>query len=277
MYNGHPNLGASANVVVRLSQTVNTFVNHIIYFDNFYTTVPLLVYLRAKGIHSLGTLRVNRIPNCKLPSDNKIKDRQRGVLIEYVGSVYSVEIINVLWKDNNAVRLLSTYVGVKAFIKENTNNHISKIPRYDRKSKHYIEIDCPQIIREYNCHMGGVDLMDGLMGRYRIRAKTRDAATRLFYHLVDMAATNGYLLYRRIQRSKNPDSLKNNNHTTLQLPEFRESVAAGLVAYKEKQTPGRPYGIVSQSVSKYVTLTNNQQPNSLRIGSKTIHPVADIR
>lgn len=64
---GQPDLGSRFNVVVRLSQTVLNFVNHIEYFDNFYTSLPLLVYLRARGIYSLGTIRFNRIPNCKLP------------------------------------------------------------------------------------------------------------------------------------------------------------------------------------------------------------------
>lgn len=51
---GCPDLGSSANVVIRLSQTVPDFKNYIIYFDNFYTSIPLLVYLRARGIYSLG-------------------------------------------------------------------------------------------------------------------------------------------------------------------------------------------------------------------------------
>lgn len=52
-----PDLGASSNIVVRLSQTVPNFVHHIIYFDNLYTSIPLLVYLRSRGIFSLGTIR----------------------------------------------------------------------------------------------------------------------------------------------------------------------------------------------------------------------------
>lgn len=66
---GTPNIGATGNVVIRLSQTVPNFQNHIIYFDNFYTSLPLMVYLRARGIYSLGTIRANRIPNSKLPTD----------------------------------------------------------------------------------------------------------------------------------------------------------------------------------------------------------------
>lgn len=72
---GTPDLGATSNVVVRLTQTVNNFVHHIVFFDNFYTSLPLMIYLRARGIYSLGTVRVNRIPNCKLPTENEIKPK----------------------------------------------------------------------------------------------------------------------------------------------------------------------------------------------------------
>lgn len=80
------------------------------YFDNFYTSVPLLVYLRAKGIYSLGTVRPNHIPNSKLPCDNIIKDKPRGFSTEFVGSSYGVTISKVLWKDKRAVRLLYMYI-----------------------------------------------------------------------------------------------------------------------------------------------------------------------
>ena len=63
-------------------------------------------------------------------------------------------------------------------------------------------MECPQIIREYNSHMGGVDTMDGLLGRYHIRAKSMDPMIRLFYHFVDMAATNSYILYRHVHAEK---------------------------------------------------------------------------
>lgn len=52
---GVGDMGATSNVVVRLSQTINDLKNHILYFDNFYTSLPLLFYLRSRGIYSLGT------------------------------------------------------------------------------------------------------------------------------------------------------------------------------------------------------------------------------
>lgn len=62
-----PDLGATGNVVVRLLRGVPRKQNHIIYFDNFYTSLSLVVFLAKSGIHTLGTVQQNRIPNTKLP------------------------------------------------------------------------------------------------------------------------------------------------------------------------------------------------------------------
>lgn len=42
-----PDLGASANVVVRLVRIIPA-MKHKLFFDNYYTTLPLLVYLKKK-------------------------------------------------------------------------------------------------------------------------------------------------------------------------------------------------------------------------------------
>lgn len=281
---GNPDLGSTANVVVRLSQTVPNFVHHIIYFDNFYTSLPLLVYLRARGIYSLGTVRTNRITNCKLPTDNEIKKEARGFSTEFVGRAYGIDITNVLWKDNKSVRLASTYVGIAPFARANPSEHPAKASRYDRKVKQRVEVDCPQIIREYNSHMGGVDLMDGLMGRYHIKIKSHDVMTRLFYHFIDMAATNSYILYRRIhaERCNDSDDISVEDEKLLELPEFREQIAAGLVTYTEKRSVGRPTSRQSSrplsrqsSHSSHSSRPNTPQPSTS--GKRAKHPVADIR
>lgn len=93
---GAPDLGASANVVVRLSQLIPDQLNHILYFDNFYASVPLLVYLRSRGIFSLGTVRQNRIPNCKFTKEKNMTNKSRGYSEENVGIAYGVEISSVM-------------------------------------------------------------------------------------------------------------------------------------------------------------------------------------
>ena len=46
-----PDLKAVSYVVVQLSQKN---VNHVVYFDNYYTTSELLVFMRSQGIYCRG-------------------------------------------------------------------------------------------------------------------------------------------------------------------------------------------------------------------------------
>ncbi|XP_065318907.1 piggyBac transposable element-derived protein 3-like [Gordionus sp. m RMFG-2023] len=48
-----PDLGASSNIVVRLSRTIPINQNFKLYFDNYYTSINLLIYLAKKGIRNL--------------------------------------------------------------------------------------------------------------------------------------------------------------------------------------------------------------------------------
>jgi hypothetical protein len=48
-----------------------------IYFDIFFTTLPLIEALRDKGIKATGTIRKNRMGNCPLVSNADLK-KQRG-------------------------------------------------------------------------------------------------------------------------------------------------------------------------------------------------------
>lgn len=269
---GTPDLSSSANVVVRLTQTVKDSKHHNVYFDNFYTSLPLLVYLRARGIYALGTMRSNRIPNCMLPLDKSVANEQRGFSIEYTGMAYGVDMITVLWKDNKCVRLASTYVGIERFQRANPDKQVAKAPRFDRKQKKYVEVDCPQIIREYNSHMGGVDLMDGLIGRYHVRVKSCNPMTRLFYHLIDLAATNSYILYRRIhaENGMNTSASSAEGDDLFQLPRFREEIAAGLVALVEKRPVGRPSTSTPAPPPTQTGITTGT-------GIRAKHPVGDLR
>lgn len=231
-----PNLGASANVVVRLSRIVPNGKNYVIYFDNYYTSLSLLHYLANRGIYSLGTVRRNRLPNCKLPSEDKIKKLDRGFSVEFVCDFEGVDISSVAWKDNKTVCLLSTYSGELPK---------GKIERYDRKSKQRINIDCPNLVLEYNKHMGGVDLMDSLIGRYHIKIKSKKWYMRLFYHLLDMTLVNAWLLYRRSLMQKGEQKYIN-------LADFRAEVAYCLcnLGSQRLSKRGRPSDLEKEIVEK---------------------------
>ena len=66
-------------------------------FDNYYTAVLLIAELYKRGILSLGTVRKNRLPNCKLPDDKFWKNKDRGCSYELVANVDGMDIVVVAW------------------------------------------------------------------------------------------------------------------------------------------------------------------------------------
>lgn len=200
-----PDLGASANVVVRLCRNIPTNEFYRIYFDNYYSSIPLVSYLATRGIYSLGTIRRNRIPNCKLPSEKEMKKVQRGTSYEYVADANGVDISTVVWKDNKIVTLVSSFVGQLP---------LQEVNRFDKKLNEKVKIACPNLVKEYNRHMGGVDFLDSLIGKNKIKLRTKKWYMRIFYHLLDLTLINSWILYR-----------KNCKEKTITLVQFKIEVA----------------------------------------------------
>ncbi|XP_045505807.1 piggyBac transposable element-derived protein 3-like [Colias croceus] len=224
-----PEIGVVGQTVMRLLRVVPKQKNHIVYFDNYYTSLPLMYHLATEGIHSLGTIQRNRLgKTCKLPHKQDVMKSSipRGTYEEYVTNFENVDISAVSWKDNKQVVLASTYVGAEP---------VETIHRYDKKLKRKIEIACPKLVKEYNAHMGGVDLMDSHLGRYRIRIKSRKWYMRIFYHLLDLTIINAWILYRKVmgQRGKASKDIMN-------LADFRSELADTLCKYSTPIPRGRP-------------------------------------
>ncbi|XP_061379615.1 piggyBac transposable element-derived protein 1-like [Danaus plexippus] len=232
---GEPDLGESGNTVIRIARMVPRNVNHIIYFDNFYTSVPLVTYLAKEGIFSLGTVRVNRLRNCKLPEKNTImkKNVPRGFYEENVATVDGIDVSAVVWKDNKPVNLLSTYVGAEP---------ATTVTRFDKSKKERVAIPCPKVIKEYNARMGGVDLLDSFIGPYHITMKSRKWTMCLFYHFLDLAVINSWVMFKKVNNMKGNDQLLNLGTFRLELAETLCKL--GLPANGAKG--GRPSGSTIQ-------------------------------
>ena len=120
-------------------------MNHKVYFDNWFSSVNLLVELEKMGIHPLGTVRPNRLPGRSFISDKEMKRHGRGTVEEKVTIVEGVEIIALKWYDNKPVHLVSSFVGAYP---------TSTVQRWDRKGKKSIQVQCPSAIMIYNKFMG---------------------------------------------------------------------------------------------------------------------------
>uniref|UniRef100_F6X7P9 PiggyBac transposable element-derived protein domain-containing protein n=1 Tax=Ciona intestinalis TaxID=7719 RepID=F6X7P9_CIOIN len=169
-------LQKSAQTVVKLCQHLPVKQNHQLFFDNWFTTLDLLIYLKEIGINACGTIRGNE----------DLKKNGRGA-VDF-RSDFNSGILVTKWYDNNAVHIGSNFVGIEP---------MSTIDRWSSEIKEKVPIQCPQIITMYNKGMGGVDLADMLISLYRTEVKTRRWYIKIFWHCIDIAKVNAWLLYRR--------------------------------------------------------------------------------
>lgn len=102
-----PDLGAKGNIVVRLARVIPTNKNHKLFFNNYYTSLPVMVYLKKRGIRTVGTFRRNRFPNLKFMTEKQIMKKPRGTSEECITVINYVPITAVQWRDNKIVNVAS--------------------------------------------------------------------------------------------------------------------------------------------------------------------------
>ena len=91
-------------------------------------------------------MRMNckHLPKIKIPSDKSMK---RGDVVSF----HANETTFVKWMDNKAVFILSNFLSATPY-------HTMK--RRKKGSSEKEAVTSPNVVRQYNFHMGGVDLMD---------------------------------------------------------------------------------------------------------------------
>ena len=79
------------------------------------------------------------------------------------------------------VQALSTFVGLELD---------DGIQRWSSKEKKVVSVPCPEMIHQYNKHMGGVDLCDMLMSLYRIELGSKKWYTHIVYCCTGVSMTH---------------------------------------------------------------------------------------
>lgn len=184
-----PSRSTSSNMVVKMAQTIPRQKNYKLFFDNWFTSLPLMIYLHKEGILPLGTARLNRLKGLTMPTKKEFQKEARGAMCEKTTKIDGVKISAVSWFDNQIVTLVSTYVGSQPIIEKK---------RFFRSLNTYKMIPCPKSVDVYNSNMDGVDLLDSMLGYYRISTKSKKYYMKFFYHMIDLCVVNAWLLYRRV-------------------------------------------------------------------------------
>ncbi|CAK1601014.1 unnamed protein product [Parnassius mnemosyne] len=193
-------MGLGAKVVLALSKTIKQQACSVLYFDNFFTSLELLKHLRNEyGIFALGTIRQNRLRGAaaKLPTDKNLKKRGRGSFAQVIPNECKIAVIK--WFDTKCVTAASTYTH---------SQPVQQVWRYCKKTKSRNPVTCPNIIKEYNNNMGGVDLADMLVALYRTEMRAHRWYIPLCSQLLDICVNNAWLIYRRENKGKKHMKLK---------------------------------------------------------------------
>lgn len=215
-------VGATGDVVLKMTSTLPAGKNHKVFADNFFTSVPLVERLKQRGIYCIGTVQMNRVKNCKLLDEEELKTKGRGSLDFRVNQENN---IIVRWYDSKAVNLLSSFVGVEP---------LGNVRRWDRKAKSYIMVPRPAIVDTYNRFTGGVDLLDMLSALYKFNCRSRRWYIYIWWHTVTVAVINAWIRYRRDLEKLQP------KQKALPLRRFQASVGTALTSAGKVKKCVRP-------------------------------------
>ncbi|XP_049445610.1 piggyBac transposable element-derived protein 4-like [Epinephelus fuscoguttatus] len=191
---------------------------YTLYTDNFYTSTTLFTDLSKKNIGCCGTIRTNNTGFPKTQTNNLPKNAERGD----IRWMRSGKLLFVKWMDTREVKMCSTvhqaYNGLTVLRKA------KEAGVWKNKS-----IPVPDCIVDYNRNMGGVDLSDALIGSYSVHQKTKKWYKTFFYHFVDVAAVNSYLLHKELFKVRqDPTQTKPFTHK-----KFREVLAKQMLEFAD--------------------------------------------
>ncbi|KAH8038488.1 hypothetical protein HPB51_001661 [Rhipicephalus microplus] len=178
----HSHLGLGGSVVMRLFEHLPKAQNIKCYMDNCFTSVKLLLELKEIGILARGTIKGSRLAGCVLKTDEEMKKERRGSYDERVSVNGDVALVRS--QDNGVVNMTSTRKRWRG-------------KKMERSFKAHVDMECPEVILDYNKYMGEVDKLDFIMSLYAMRTRTRKWPVRVISHFASFALCNTWLEYIR--------------------------------------------------------------------------------
>ena len=183
------------DVVLKMLTSANVLgLFHHVYFDNFYTSVPMFEELAVKfKTFCCGTVRRNRK---ELPKDLMVKKHSS---LQNRGEGICSQCVNLMlfvWKDRKIIHVLSTIHGtIMSTCQQTLRDDVSG--KFCRK-----DIPCPVAVRDYSKFMGGVDLADQMFQYYSFARKSRKWTKKLFWYVLEVMKLNSYTLFNSLQTRK---------------------------------------------------------------------------
>ena len=218
--------GLGYDVVMTLMQDYLDQGYHL-FIDNFYTSVTL-----AKDLFDRKTLVTGTIRECRkdfLPSLKNGKVWGKGKPKGSMRWERDAPVLALQWVDNKVVTMIST---------TGNANDTTQVSRKRKADGVWSTIDVPQpkVFHMYNQYMNAVDRSDQILATYNVQRKCIRWWKTLFFHLIDVAVVNSFILFQE-HRRKFPNNEALKRPAKYSLAAYREELVRNLCDFPVTDYP----------------------------------------
>ncbi|XP_030585237.1 activating transcription factor 7-interacting protein 1 isoform X2 [Archocentrus centrarchus] len=249
--------GLSYDPVMKLVNPSMLGTGYKLYLDHFHTSPTLFLDLYQRKIWACGKVRINRIgyPKTKI---NALDSKSLRGTIRWLRED---PLLFVQWRDTQDAFFCST-------IHTAHGTEMGKRKIKDREG-HWSSknILIPPAVKDYNQHMVGLDLSDQLIGYYDILHKMKKWYKRFFFHAVDIAIVNAFILYQAQCKVK--------GQVPTHQKAFRETLAVELLSVGTQQsTPQQEH---LESHHRLVHIADSGEKTSGRLKCRKCHAKTPVK
>ena len=180
--------GSSGVVVLEMVRDVP--VGTSIFIDNYFSSSKLIQKLTEMEYRVICTLKANRVQKCPISTEKQFQGKPRGYYEHYVSNNNKCTVI--AWKDSKRVLLGSNHIGPEP---ETT------VKRWNKEEHRHVDVLAPQIIKQYNQFMGGVDTLDMLVALHPILFRSKRWYTRIIWRIFDLMIINSWIIMKHYRSS----------------------------------------------------------------------------